>query len=124
MEAAAAGTSRNAKTFYAVAKKEDMPPELLEKFLAYQAARAYTHPLYEREGQAYGKVPRGMTAIYQTPEFAKAGNLCVRVRALMRSHAHPHRSLLNPRPHFLHAPIAAAQLKALPQSLQRPPHHA
>ena len=103
-EAAAAGTSRNAKTFYAVAKKEDMPPEMLEKFLAYQAARAYTHPLYEREGQAYGKVPRGMTAVYQTPEFAKAGNLCVCVCARaclrLRSRACAAARSLTPRPHF------------------------
>lgn len=72
----ASGTSRAKKTaFYA--RKEDLPPEMRAKFEEWQSRDSQRHPLYERESLSYGKVPRGMEAVYKPPEFRKAGNLCV-----------------------------------------------
>jgi hypothetical protein len=69
----ATGTSRAKKTaFYA--RKEDLPPEMREKFEAWQSRPSQRHPLYERESLAYGKVPRGVEVAYKIPEFRKAGN--------------------------------------------------
>jgi hypothetical protein len=76
----ATGTSRAKKpTFYA--RKEDLPPEMREKFEAWQNRGSQRHPLYERESLRYGNVPRGVEVTYQPPEFRKAGNLCVLGRA-------------------------------------------
>ena len=76
----ATGTSRAKKpTFYA--RKEDLPPEMREKFEAWQNRGSQRHPLYERESLRYGNVPRGVEVSYQPPEFRKAGNLCVLGRA-------------------------------------------
>ena len=76
----ATGTSRAKKpTFYA--RKEDLPPEMSEKFEAWQNRGSQRHPLYERESLRYGNVPRGVEVTYQPPEFRKAGNLCVLGRA-------------------------------------------
>jgi len=54
--------------------KEDLSPELLEKYEAWQNRSSKSNPLYETEGHRYGVVPRGEEVEFKSPKYAKAGN--------------------------------------------------
>lgn len=55
----------------AIVRKDQLPPELREKYEASQLRMATKHPLYSTESHSWGKVPKGVEVKLVNPEHAR-----------------------------------------------------
>lgn len=56
-----------------VKSKDQLPPEMREKFEAWQQRQSKAHPLYSTSATAYGVVPRGTECVLENPAYPKGG---------------------------------------------------